>query len=214
MNARLLLLACSLLTIAAAPQAEPAPTPMPSPTAAARPYATVAVTITTSEGPITLALERERAPVTTANFLRYVDRKRFDGTAFYRAMPLGESAGLIQGGVRNRSDLILPPIAHEPTTTTGLTHDDGAISLARAAPGSGRGDFFIVVGSVPTLDADPKASGDKLGYAAFGHVTAGMDIVRRILRAPTAAGGPPGMTGQILSAPVKIVSVRRVTTAR
>ncbi len=214
MNARLILLACSLLTTAAAPQLAPPPAPAPLPTAAPRPHATVAVTITTTEGPITLALERERAPVTTANFLRYVDRKRFDGTSFYRAMPLGESAGLIQGGVRNRSDLILPPIAHEPTTTTGLTHDDGAISLARAAPGSGRGDFFIVVGSVPTLDANPAASGDKLGYAAFGHVTAGMDIVRRILRAPTAAGGPPGMTGQILSAPVKIVSVRRAAAAR
>jgi peptidyl-prolyl cis-trans isomerase A (cyclophilin A) len=172
------------------------------------------VTVTTSEGPITLALERERAPVTTANFLRYVDARRFDGTNFYRAMPLGESAGLIQGGVRNRSDLIFPPIAHEPTTKTGLTHDDGAISLARAAPGSGRGDFFIVIGSVPTLDANPAATGDKLGYAPFGHVTTGMDIVRRILRAPTAAGGPPGMTGQILSAPVKIVSVRRVVTKR
>lgn len=214
MNARLMLLAFSLLTIAAAPQTAPPPAPAPSPTTAPRPHATVAVTITTTEGPITLALERERAPITTANFLRYVDKKRFDGTAFYRAMPLGESAGLIQGGVRNRSDLILPPIAHEPTTTTGLTHDDGAISLARAAPGSGRGDFFIVVGSVPTLDANPAASGDKLGYAAFGHVTAGMDIVRRILRAPTAAGGPPGMTGQILSAPVKIVSVRRVVARR
>ncbi len=214
MNARLMLLAFSLLTIAAAPQTAPPPAPAPSPTTAPRPHATVAVTITTTEGPITLALERERAPITTANFLRYVDKKRFDGTAFYRAMPLGESAGLIQGGVRNRSDLILPPIAHEPTTTTGLTHDDGAISLARAAPGSGRGDFFIVVGSVPTLDANPAASGDKLGYAAFGHVTAGMDIVRRILRAPTAAGGPPGMTGQILSTPVKIVSVRRVMARR
>jgi len=213
MIARLLLLACPLLA-AAAPQTVPvpvpAPTPVASPTAVPRTYATVSVTVTTSEGPITLALERERAPVTTANFLRYVDARRFDGTNFYRAMPLGESAGLIQGGVRNRSDLIFPPIAHEPTTKTGLTHDDGAISLARAAPGSGRGDFFIVVGSVPTLDADPAASGDKLGYAAFGHVTAGMDIVRHILRAPTAAGGPPGMTGQMLSAPVKIVSVRRV----
>jgi peptidyl-prolyl cis-trans isomerase A (cyclophilin A) len=212
MNARLLLLAGSMLTVAAAPQTAPVPVSTPTPSATMRAYATVAVTVTTSEGPITLTLERERAPVTTANFLRYVDAKRFDGTNFYRAMPLGESAGLIQGGVRNRSDLIFPPIAHEPTTKTGLTHDDGAISLARAAPGSGRGDFFIVVGSVPTLDAHPAATGDKLGYAAFGHVTAGMDIVRRILRAPTKAGGPPGMAGQILAAPVKIVTVRRMTT--
>lgn len=210
---RLLLAACPLLAIAAAPQDAPAPLPTPSPSPT-RAYATISVTVTTSEGPIVVALERERAPVTTANFLRYVDAKRFDGTAFYRAMPLGDAAGLIQGGVRNRSDLIFPPIAHEPTSKTGLTHDDGAISLARAAPGSGRGDFFIVVGSVPTLDANPTATGDKLGYAAFGHVTAGMDIVRHILRAPTKADGPPGMKGQILSAPVKIVTVRRVVAKR
>ncbi|MDP1027126.1 peptidylprolyl isomerase [Sphingomonas sp. KR1UV-12] len=208
----MLKLALVLLAIAAAQEPVPSPTPTPTPTISATPRAgTVRVTIATAEGPILVELERDKAPVTVANFLRYVDAKRFDGTNFYRAMKLGESAGLVQGGVRNQTKLIFPPIAHEPTTKTGLTHDDGAISLARAEPGSGRGDFFIVVGSVPTLDANPAATGDKLGYAVFGHVLSGMDVVRRILAAPTSpTAGGAAMRGQILSAPVRITSVRRV----
>lgn len=200
-----LLLALLLAAPTLAQTPAPAPTPLPAPAAG-----TVRVVIATALGPVTVDLARDKAPKTVANFLRYVDAKRFDNTGFYRAMKLGDSAGLVQGGVRNRSDLIFPPIAHEPTTTTGLTHDDGAISLARAEPGSGRGDFFIVIGSVPTLDANPAATGDRLGYAAFGHVVAGMDVVRRILAAPTSpTAGGAAMRGQILTAPVRILSVRR-----
>ncbi len=205
----LLLLAIATPGIAQdlAPQPSPSATPAVSP--APRP-GTVRVTITTTRGPILIELEREKAPVTVANFLRYVDAKRFDGTAFYRAMKLGENAGLVQGGVKNQTKLIFPPIAHESTAKTGLTHDDGALSLARAEPGTGRGDFFIVIGSVPTLDANPAATGDKLGYAVFGHVLNGMDVVRQILTAPTSAtAGGAAMRGQILTAPVRILSVRR-----
>ncbi len=207
--AALLLLAIATPGIAQdlAPQPSPSATPAVSP--APRP-GTVRVTITTTRGPILIELEREKAPVTVANFLRYVDAKRFDGTAFYRAMKLGENAGLVQGGVKNQTKLIFPPIAHESTAKTGLTHDDGALSLARAEPGTGRGDFFIVIGSVPTLDANPAATGDKLGYAVFGHVLNGMDVVRQILTAPTSAtAGGAAMRGQILTAPVRILSVRR-----
>ncbi len=207
--AALLLLAIATPGIAQdlVPQPSPSATPAVSP--APRP-GTVRVTITTTRGPILIELEREKAPVTVANFLRYVDAKRFDGTAFYRAMKLGENAGLVQGGVKNQTKLIFPPIAHESTAKTGLTHDDGALSLARAEPGSGRGDFFIVIGSVPTLDANPAATGDKLGYAVFGHVLNGMDVVRQILTAPTSAtAGGAAMRGQILTAPVRILSVRR-----
>jgi len=92
------------------------------------PAATVAVVVTTSEGPITLALEKERAPLTTANFLRYVDQKRLDGVTFYRAMNLGQGTGLIQGGPRNDPKRVLKPVAHEPTSKTGLSHVDGTIS--------------------------------------------------------------------------------------
>ena len=90
-------------------------------------------------GPITIALEKDRAPITTANFLRYVDSKRFDGIAFYRSMRLPWNAGIIQAGQRDPVKLF-KPIAHEPTSTTGLTHTEGAISMARLAPGTATAD--------------------------------------------------------------------------
>jgi peptidyl-prolyl cis-trans isomerase A (cyclophilin A) len=167
--------------------------------------------MTTSEGPITLALEKERAPLTTANFLRYVDQKRLDGVTFYRAMKLGAEAGLIQGGPQGDPKRILKPVPHEPTTTTGLSHVDGTISLARFAPGTATADFFITVGPVLSLDANPAAAGDVAGFAAFGHVVEGMDVVKRILAAPTSATAGVGvMKGQMIAAPVKVLTVRRV----
>ncbi|MEI9928079.1 MAG: peptidylprolyl isomerase [Sphingomonas sp.] len=92
---------------------------------------------------------------------------------------------------------MLPPIRHEPTTLTGLKHLDGTISTARLAPGSARGDFTISVGDQPSFDADPSKPGDNLGYAAFGHVVEGMDVVMKIFDAPvsptaTQRGGIPG----------------------
>jgi len=189
--------------------AQTATTAVPAPPPAAVP-ATVDVVLTTSEGPITIALEKTRAPKTTANFLRYVDMKRFDGVTIYRAMKIADGIGLIQGGLQNDPKRLLPPVAHEPTSQTGLSNTDGAISMARGAPGTATADFFIVVGDVSSLDAQPSQPGDNLGYAAFGHVTAGMDLVRRIMVAPTAPNtGPPGMEGQMLSPPIKILTVRR-----
>jgi peptidyl-prolyl cis-trans isomerase A (cyclophilin A) len=195
------------LCIASVASAQDVTPPVPVATA---PAATISVVLTTSEGPITLALEKDRAPKTTANFLRYVDQKRLDGTTFYRAMKLGEGIGLIQGGINGDPKRALPPIAHEPTTMTGLKHDDATISLARLAPGTGRGDFFLTVGAIPYLDADPARSGDNAGYAAFGHVVEGMDVVRRILSAPTSPNAPvAAMKGQMLAAPIRILTVRR-----
>jgi peptidyl-prolyl cis-trans isomerase A (cyclophilin A) len=186
-----------------AQEAPPAPPP-------AAP-ATVSIVMTTSEGPITLALEKERAPLTTANFLRYVDQKRLDGVTFYRAMKLGADAGLIQGGPQGEVKRLLPPVKHEPTSQTGLSHVDGTISLARFAPGSATADFFITVGPVLSLDANPAGSGDTAGFAAFGHVVEGMDVVKRILAAPTSPTAGVGvMKGQMIAAPVKILTVRRV----
>ena len=182
-------------------------TPVP---AEAVPAATVSIVMTTSEGPITLALEKVRAPLTTANFLRYVDQKRLDGVTFYRAMNLGQGTGLIQGGPQNDPKRILKPVAHESTSKTGLSHVDGTISLARLAPGTATADFFITVGPVLALDANPTGSGDVAGYAAFGHVVEGMDVVKRILAAPISATAGVGvMKGQMIAAPVKILTVRR-----
>ena len=203
MNAFTLFLALSLAVPALAQEAAAAPPPAP---------ATVKVTLTTAQGPIVLGLEKERAPITTANFLRYVDQKRLDGAAFYRAAkaPNAPDYGLVQFGTRNDPKKTLPPIAHEPTTKTGLSHKTGTISLARNAPGTGAGDFFIIVGDTPSLDANPAAPGDNQGFAAFGHVVEGMDLIRQILAAPTDPDKGEGvMKGQYLASPVVITSARR-----
>ncbi|MFC4255523.1 peptidylprolyl isomerase [Altererythrobacter xixiisoli] len=173
------------------------------------------VVLTTVLGDITIALETERAPISAGNFLRYVDEKRLDGTVFYRAMRLdwGEQPnGLIQGGTQNEPRRILPPIAHEATSETGVKHTVGAISMARLGPGTATGDFSIMLAPQPGLDADPDATNEdqKLGYAAFGHVVEGMDVVRAIFDAPVdPEKGEGWMKGQMLAEPVRIVTARR-----
>ena len=169
----------------------------------------VRVTLATSEGDIVLELDTAHAPITAGNFLRYVDQHRLDGTDFYRAMRTGTETGLIQGGVRERR-FLLSPIPHEPTEQTGLSHVDGAISMARFAPGTAQSDYFISVGAHPAYDAHPGAPGDNLGFAVFGRVVEGMDVVRRILQAPTSPTEGEGvMRGQMLSPRIRIVTARR-----
>jgi peptidyl-prolyl cis-trans isomerase A (cyclophilin A) len=195
----------------AAPDAAPAVSTPAPPVAPVPKPATMRVALQTSEGPIVLELEKERAPITTGNFLRYVDQHRLDGLSFYRAVKVAPGYGLLQGGTRNDPKRTLPPIRHEPTTLTHLSHLDGAISMARNAPGTAAGDFFIVIGDIPSMDADPTKPGDNLGFAVFGHVAEGMDLVRRILVAdisPTAGGA--AMKGEILAKPVRILSAKRV----
>ncbi len=189
----------------AQPPASSAPLSVPAPV-----YATTTVVLTTSAGAITLALEKERAPITTANFLHYVDTHRLDGATIYRAVKVAPGYGLIQGGLKNDPKKIYPPIKLEPTSQTGLHHTDGTISMARAAPDSATSDFFIVIGDLVSMDADPSKPGDNQGFAAFGHVTGGMDVVRGTLDAPTSATGPVGMAGQMLADPIRILSARRV----
>ena len=167
----------------------------------------VPVAIDTNLGRIVVALDAAHAPVTTANFLRYADAHRFDGEVFYRAMKVGDTGGLVQGGVRSDSRKLYPPIAHEPTSQTGLKNVAGAISMANAGPGTARADFFILVSDIPSFDATTSEP----GFAAFGHVTEGMDVVKAILVAPvspTAGEGP--MKGQMLDPTVKILKVARV----
>ena len=182
---------------------------------AASAQATTNVVLATEMGEIVIAVETERAPVTAANFLRYVDEKRLDGTVFYRAMRLDwdpQPNGLIQAGTQFDPARILPPIAHEPTNETGVKHVAGAISMARLDPGTATGDFSILVSEQPGLDADPAAEDPELraGYAAFGHVIEGMDVVRAIFAAPTDPDKGEGwMKGQMIAEPVKILTVRR-----
>jgi peptidyl-prolyl cis-trans isomerase A (cyclophilin A) len=178
--------------------------------APAAPPADVRVALDTSAGRILIAVHVARAPVTAANFLHYVDQKRLDGTSFYRSVGSADY-GFVQGGAQNDPRRLLPPIKHEPTSQTGLTHDDGALSMARYAPGSATGDFFIVLGKMPGMDAHPEAAGDNQGFAVFAHVVEGMDVVKAILAAPKSPTAGEGvMKGQMLEQPVKILTARRI----
>jgi len=209
------LLACSLPIVAGCGGTAPADVPATNiasgveETAPPVPHSdTPRVRLETGAGAIVVELDARRAPVTTANFLGYVDQRRFDGTQFYRAARTrgAESRGFIQGGIRRQARRALPRIAHEPTSLTGIRHVDGTISMARMEPGTAMGDFFITVGATPSMDA----RGGEPGFAAFGRVVEGMDIVRRILAAPTVAdAGRGAMRGQMIEAPVRIVSARR-----
>ncbi|QYJ06234.1 peptidylprolyl isomerase [Qipengyuania flava] len=187
-----------------------------SPPAPEPEYQTQLVVIETTMGDITVELETERAPITAANFLRYVDEDRFDGTKFYRAMHLdwGEPPnGLLQGGTQMHPDRVLDPIAHEPTTETGLSHTNGALSMARYDPGTATGDFSIMIKDQKGLDANP-ASPDpslKVGFAVFGYVVDGMDVVHAIHALPPDPDKGEGwMKGQLLADPVEIVDMRRL----
>jgi peptidyl-prolyl cis-trans isomerase A (cyclophilin A) len=180
---------------------------------AAQPQADIVrVRLETEMGAIVVALDARRAPVTTANFLAYVDQGKFDGITFYRASRTrgARGQGFIQGGIRRDVTRTLLPIAHEPTSRTGLSHVDGTISMARINPGSATGDFFITAGPQPSMDAGTGRPADNLGYAAFGRVVEGRDVVRRILAAPTHANAGAGaMRGQMIERPVRILSARR-----
>lgn len=162
----------------------------------------VPVEIDTSLGKIVVALDQKHAPLTTANFLRYVDSHKFDGSSFYRAMPYGDG-GLVQGGIRDARKLN-PPVAFESSDQTGVHNTTGAIAMAANAPGDAQSDFFIETTDIPAFDG-PK------GFAAFGHVTEGMDVVKQILAAPTSPTEGEGvMKGQMLDPPVKILKMVRV----
>jgi peptidyl-prolyl cis-trans isomerase A (cyclophilin A) len=169
------------------------------------------VRLQTDKGAILVELADDRAPVTVANFLRYVDTGRMGGAVFYRASraPTAPTVGFVEAGVKTPG-MLFPPIAHESTTTTGLRHLDGTLSMARFAPGTAQSDFTICCGDAPHLDADPAAPGDNLGYAAFGRVVEGMEVVRAILALPTTGvADNPVMQGQILDPPVKFLSALR-----
>lgn len=169
----------------------------------------VLVLVQTSLGPITLDIDVGHAPITGANFLHYVDAHNFDGRTFYRAAraKYDKGKGFIQGGVNHQAKFSFFPIPHEPTTITGLHHTDGALSMARNAPGTAAGDWVICVGNQTFMDARAGFP----GYAVFGHVVSGMPVVKKILAAPTYPGGYDEATlGQVIRNPVQIISARRL----
>ncbi|MFN3424756.1 MAG: peptidylprolyl isomerase [Novosphingobium meiothermophilum] len=194
---------------AAAAPAYPAPSTAPLPD-------TVRIALDTEAGRIVVAVDVKHAPASATNFVRYAETRRFDGTTFYRAMHLnwGEQPnGLIQAGTRGDPRRNLAPIPHEPTDQTGILHKAGTLSMARYAPGTATGDFSIMVSDQPGLDAQPDSADPeaKAGYAAFGQVIEGMDVVRAIFAAPISETEGEGiMRGQILAQPVKIITARRL----
>ena len=204
MTKRIILAA--LAAMIAAPGLAQAPAAATAAATAAAPQADlVRIAIETEKGRIVVALDAGHAPLTTANFLAYVDKHMLDGQPFYRAMPL-TVGGLIQGGSRDGAKQ-LPPIAVETTIITGLRNKAGAIVMANAGPRTTRSDFFILTADVPYFDATASSA----GFAPFGEVVEGMDVVQAIFaspRSPTKGDGV--MKGQMLDPVVKMVKVIRV----
>ena len=190
MRARLLLAGLLALTFSAAAAAE-----------------NPVVLIKTEKGDITVEVDLVKAPVTAANFLRYVDGKLYDGSVFHRTVTLANQPKdavrieVIQGG-QLAEEIEFPPIAHETTATTGLKHLDGTISMARGMPGSATSSFFFCINAQPELDFGGKRNPDGQGFAAFGQLVGGMDVVKAIHVLPAE--------GQTLKPPVKIISVLRI----
>lgn len=167
---------------------------------------TINCEIKTTEGSIFLELYSDKAPKTVANFLQYVDAGLYDQASFFRVCNPQNEAGreiqieVIQGGLMDESN-DFPPIHIETTKQTGIKHKDGVISMARDKPHSATNSFFICIGNQPELDFKGKRNPDGQGFAAFGKVTQGMDVVREIQKQKD--------TSQYLVNPIKIVSIRR-----
>ena len=169
----------------------------------------VLVVMETSLGSVQIAVDAGRAPVTAANFLRYVDGGQYDGGRFHRSVRPGTETNtavpiqVIQASRAPRT-LGFPAIPLEGTTKTGLKHLDGAVSMARSGATTATSDFFICIGDQPELDDGGRRNADGLGFAVFGKVAQGMDVVRRIQAAPVMPGT------QALEPPVPIVSIKRL----
>lgn len=166
------------------------------------------VVIETTMGTITAEIDSVRAPISAANFLKYVDAGAYDGGRFHRAVRMDNQPRdsvkieVIQGGARQDSTRArFPAIELERTSVTGLKHLDGTLSMARAGPNTATSDFFICIGAQPALDFAGHRNLDGQGFAAFGRVLTGMDIVKAIQQSAVNA--------QALTPPVAITRVSR-----
>jgi peptidyl-prolyl cis-trans isomerase A (cyclophilin A) len=197
----LLALMLALFALPAAAQTPPTPPANPR------------VAFETEAGRFVVEVYADKAPVTAANFLRYVDAKRLDGIIFYRVVKVQDRFGFVQLGLQNDPKRVFPPIRHEPTTQTGIKHLDGTLSMPRLKPGSAQGEFTISLGDQSSFDANPANPGDNLGYAAFARVVEGMDAVLKVFDAPvsptaTLRGG--AFRGEVPVRAVRVLTVRRV----
>lgn len=174
------------------------------------------ILIKTSEGEIKIELFAKKAPITVANFLKYVDEKIYDGASFYRTVRLDNQPNspvkieVIQGGTNDdKTKKSFPPIELETTEKSKIKHLDGTISMARGEPNSATSEFFICVNAQPELDFGGKRNADGKGFAAFGKVLRGMDVVRKIQLKETKIW-EGNKQPQLLAEPVKIISIRRI----
>lgn len=172
------------------------------------------VVIETQAGNIRVQVHTDSAPLSAGDFLRYVDGGLYDGQGFYRTVradndPREMGMSLVQGGRLDR-DIIGEPIAHELTTETGLSNVEGTLAIARLEPGTGSATyFFINLGDNSFLDTGGTRNPDGQGYATFGTVLSGLDVVREIQAGETVEGDDPATPGQILAAPVIITRAYR-----
>ena len=181
----------------------------------------VLVRVETALGNIDIAVDAKHAPITAANFLKYVDGKFYDGGQFHRAtrpdnytpMPPDRPAmAIIQARINpDRRREGFDPIPLERTSVTGLKHVVGTISMARATQAdTARSDVFICLDDQPSLDFGGKRFDDGQGGAAFGRVVSGMDVVSKIQQQPTNDKGETAMAKQSLMPPVVITRISRV----
>ena len=167
----------------------------------------IPIRIVTQLGAIDAELDSARAPNTVVNFLRYVDGHSYDGGSFYRAVRMTNQPTdsvrieVIQGGMPRGGTAQFPAIALERTNVTGLHHGDGTLSMARGGPDSATESFFITIGVQPSLDYGGKRNPDRQGFAAFGVITSGRDVVRAIQG--------QAVNGQALVTPVTILRIER-----
>jgi peptidyl-prolyl cis-trans isomerase A (cyclophilin A) len=183
---------------------------MPQTAPAAKQPTMTRVVMQTELGDIEVEIDTVRAPISAANFLKYVDAERYDGGRFHRTVRPDNQTGkpvpiaVIQGASRANAEAdLFPAIPLERTSVTGLKHVDGTISMARAAVDSATDQFFICVGDQPDLDFGGRRNPDGQGFAAFGRVVRGMDVVRKIQASPAK--------GETLTPVIGILRVRRVT---
>ncbi len=180
-----------------------------APVPAAQEAQQVRVLIETEAGQIEAEIDTVRAPITGANFLKYVDAGLFDSGRFFRTVrPDNQTekpvkiAVIQAAGSRDRRAEFFPAIPLERTSVTGLSHKDGTLSMARAGPDTARESFSICVGDQPSLDFGGARQPDGQGFAAFGRVVRGMDVVRKIQMSPAS--------GETLTPAISILRIKRL----
>ncbi|MDA0684513.1 MAG: peptidylprolyl isomerase [Bacteroidetes bacterium] len=167
----------------------------------------VSVSMYTSEGQIDIVVDTLAAPITTSNFLRYVDAGMYDGGSFFRVVRMDNqpSDSILIEVIQGRANMafneqFFDPIPLERTSETGIYHRDGAISMARGGPDTATHSFFFTIGEQTSLDFGGQRNPDGQGFAAFGKVTDGMDVIQVIQQGETEQ--------QTLLVPITIDSVR------